>query len=194
MNREPDQILDELLVIRAQAGERSAIGQLFERWQPRLLAHVRPMVNDYQSASDIVQETWMAIFKGLRRLRDPAAFRGWALQIAHRQAVNWIRRQSRERQQQQSLYADASTNPQTSNANQAQIDDELTGLQAAIQQLTPQQRALLQMFYHQQLPLADISKIVDAPIGTLKHRLFKLRKQLKSIIERKRNGSNTKQH
>lgn len=187
MNRKPEQILDELLVLRAQSGDRAAIGLLVERWQTRLIAHVRVMVNDHQTAADIVQETWLAIFKGLRRLQDPAAFPGWAKRIAHRQAVNWIRQQSRDRTRSLTNAAETESDQATSTESGNRHDAKLQSLRDAIQQLDPQQRVLLRMFYHEKLSIADISKIVNVPVGTLKHRLFKLRQRLKSIIERQHN-------
>lgn len=192
MNRQPDQILDELLVIRAQGGERSAIGMLVERWQHRLIGHVRAMINDEQAAADIVQDSWLAIFKGIRRLRDPATFPGWAIRIAHRQAVDWIRRQKRERKHQERLHENSNQN--TSDPDAVNNEDALTNLRIAITQLTPQQRSLVRLFYHEQLPLAEISKITRTPVGTLKYRLFKLRQKLKTILEKESESDEVLKH
>lgn len=182
MNRETHEILDELLVIRSQDGERSAIELLVERWQPRLAAHVRNVVRSDQATADIVQDAWLAIFRGLRRLKDPAAFRSWAFQIAHRQAVNWVRTQSKERTHRADI--ESQQNIATTSED---CENHVEELQQAITSLEPEQRTLLRMFYHEGLTLREISHVVGVPVGTLKHRLFTLRQRLKTLIERERN-------
>lgn len=97
MSRSADDILNELLVLRAQRGDASALQLLVRRWHPKLIRHARTLTDREDVGADVVQETWMATFRGLHRLKDPATFRGWIYRIVHHKSVDWIRSQTRER-------------------------------------------------------------------------------------------------
>ena len=96
MNRNADDILNELLVIRAQRGDESALQLLVRRWHPKLMLHARKLTEREDVAADVVQEGWVAIFRGLHRLKDPATFLGWIYQIVHNKSIDWIRSQTRD--------------------------------------------------------------------------------------------------
>jgi len=181
MPRTPDDILDELLVLRAQNGDSEALRVLVRRWHPKLIRHARKLTECDEAAADVVQEGWIAICRGLRRLKDPAIFRGWAYRIVHHKSMDWIRSQTRQRKlnevaREQVVSPAAPEQPDTSN--------NVTALRTAIGRLTAEQQLLLRMFYNDQMPLKEIAVVMAVPIGTLKFRLFSLRKQLKQMIER----------
>lgn len=181
MNRNADDILNELLVMQAQRGDSAAMQQLVRRWHPRLIRHARSITERHDVAADVVQDGWIAIFRGLHRLKDPATFRSWAYRIVHHKAVDWIRSQTRQRKVKQDVgeQMDAVSSP----AMNEEVTD-IEKLRAAIKQLTSEQQLLLQMFYDNGLSLNEVAEVLQVPKGTLKFRLFSLRKQLKELIER----------
>ncbi len=181
MNRDADDILNELLVIRAQHGDAAAVRMLVQRWQPKLLRHARQLTERDDVAADVVQEAWLAIFRGLHRLQDPATFRSWAYRITHHKSVDWIRQQVRARKLDQAI-GNRLVSRETSAASDAANDVEQ--LRRAMGQLTAEQQLLLRMYYDDQMALSEIATVLGAPVGTLKSRLFDLRKQLKHVIER----------
>ncbi len=74
MRKTRKQLYDELLVLRSLEGDRQALGELVTRWHPRLRRHAYCLIGNREAAEDVVQETWMAIVKGLSRL-DAAGLR-----------------------------------------------------------------------------------------------------------------------
>lgn len=178
MNRDADEILDELLVMRAQQGDEAATQLLVRRWHPRLIRHAQKLTERHDVAADVVQEGWLAIFRGLPRLKDPATFRAWAYRIVHHKSVDWIRQQARQRE----IHQEASEQPVASESveESAEIDE----LRVAIGRLSLEQQVLLRLFYHEEMSLKEIAAILCVPVGTLKHRLFSLRQQLKELMER----------
>lgn len=180
MDREPEQITDEWLVLSAQAGSPAAVEMLVRRWQPKLLAHACQVTGRRDAANDVVQETWLSILRSLDRLRDPAAFRGWAYRIVHFRAVDWLRQNRRQRdadrtQIQQNQHADGVS---TDNA----VDDR-QDLAAAIERLRPDEKLLLRMYYLENTRIEEIAIALKLPSGTVKYRLFRLRQELKRFIE-----------
>ena len=186
MGREPEQITDEWLVLCAKAGSRAAMEALVRRWQPKLLAHARHVTGQADAASDVVQEAWLAIVRTLDRLRDPAAFRGWAYRIVHSCAVDWIRRRKRQRDAIRDLSQSKSTEENESLTESAANRSRLA---AAIDALEPEQKLLLRMYYVDRMRVQEISASLGAPNGTIKYRLFQLRQSLKSFIEGESRGT-----
>jgi RNA polymerase sigma factor (sigma-70 family) len=75
----------ETLVRRAQRGDTGALNELFKELTPfvgRLCASIA-----LDAGEDAAQETFVAIFRNLHSLREPAAFRGWVRRIAVRESV-----------------------------------------------------------------------------------------------------------
>jgi RNA polymerase sigma-70 factor (ECF subfamily) len=92
MRRTSEQIIDEILVIDCQAGSARALDALVSRWHRRLWQHAYRLVGDTDAAWDVTQQSWLAIIKGLRKLREPSYFKAWAYRITTSKAVDWIRK------------------------------------------------------------------------------------------------------
>ena len=129
----------------------------------------------------MVQEGWVAIFRGLHRLKDPATFRSWIYRVVHNKSVDWIRAQMRERK----LNHDIGQQIASQNGRRpSEESNDVENLRNAIVRLTAEQQLLLRMFYDDQMPLKEIAAVLAVPVGTLKFRLFSLRQQLKKMIEK----------
>jgi RNA polymerase sigma-70 factor (ECF subfamily) len=88
--------LDEaLLVLRCQRGDRKAFERLVLAWESRLYYYLRRVLADDTAVWDALQETWLTVFRDIRRLRDVRRFRGWLYRVAHAKAVDLMRRQNR---------------------------------------------------------------------------------------------------
>lgn len=86
--RSREQVVDELLVLGAQARQVEAFEHLAARWHPRLLRHAWRLTGDLEGAQEAVQEAWMGVARGLWRLKDPASFGPWALRIVSRRCAD----------------------------------------------------------------------------------------------------------
>ncbi len=176
--RSREQVVDELLVLGAQARQVEAFERLAARWHPRLLRHASRLTGDREGAQEAVQEAWVAVARGLWRLKDPACFGPWALRIVSRRCADWIGRRRRTRQHTTELDA----------ASQAQApadphDDDRGRVREALRRLDREQRALMAMFYVESLTVAEIAQVLDVPVGTVKSRLYHARERLRAALE-----------
>ena len=187
MERSPENVLDELLVLEAQGGDERAFAELVERWQPRVLRHAFELTGRHELAADAAQESWIAVAKGLRRLADPACFPRWLLRIVSHKSVDAVREVARRRKLTEQAAAES---PRTSDAARPALgaaDDEIDdvgALRQAIARLPGDERALVSMFYWDQRLIAEIAHILDIPLGTVKSRLHRVRLALKERLER----------
>jgi len=177
-----ERVVDEMLVLAAQAGETDAFDRLATRWYPRLLRHARRLTGDAEGAREAVQEAWVAIARGLGRLDDPARFGPWAFRITGRRCGDWIERRVRARRRgagmDEARDAPATTDPP---------GDALARARDALRRLDPQRRALMAMFYIEGLSVAEIGQVLEIPAGTVKSRLYHAREELRAALE-VRNG------
>jgi RNA polymerase sigma factor (sigma-70 family) len=95
---------DARLVEALRSGDESAFGQLYDRWFDRLFDLCRHVVRDPEIARETAQDAFLAAWRGLPELRDPASFGGWLLRIGRNKALN-----RREREQRSQSVDDMST-------------------------------------------------------------------------------------
>lgn len=174
MDREPDRVLDEYLVLQSRAGSRAALGQLVERWSPRLQRHAARLLNSGEAARDIVQETWLGALPGLARLDDPARFPAWIYGVATRKCVDHVRRLARARRLDARLAAEPPPQP---------APPEGLDMAALLARLPADQRLVASLFYGEDLSLEEVAAAVGVPAGTVKSRLHNARQTLKAFLK-----------
>jgi RNA polymerase sigma-70 factor (ECF subfamily) len=149
------------LVHAAQRGDGLAMAELLDALAPAVGRWCGPIA--LQDADDAAQEAMIAILRGLRGLRDPAALFGWARAIAVREAVRVARRTERE-QTDELAHLPAPGDPLLA----ADIKDVLT-------RLTPEHRAVLMLRDLEGLDERTAAALLRVPAGTVKSRLARAR-------------------
>jgi RNA polymerase sigma-70 factor (ECF subfamily) len=114
---------------------------------------------------DAMQETFIAVVRNLRTLRDPAALHGWVRRIAVRESI----RAARDRD----IAVDPDTLPPVT-APSVDIDAVLD-VRAALAELAPSQRAMLVLRDADGLSESEVAQLLDVPAGTVKSRLHRAR-------------------
>lgn len=186
MTRDSERIYDEYLVAAAQAGDRASWERLVARWQPRLLRHAWRVLGDAERARDVVQEAWVEIMRGLRRLDDVAAFPAWAFRIVTRRCQRVFGRSARE-----PFVAEEEGARQEGAAPfhaSGEFAADLAVVMEAIAQLPAPQRAALALFHLEDMSVAEIAVALDVPPGTVKTRLMHARRKLRERLEGESHG------
>jgi len=172
-------IRNEILVLRCQQGDGDAFADLAQRWQTRLWRHAYHVTGDRDAASDVVQDSWLAVMKGIRRLHDADAFPTWAFRIVTNKSRDWARRQHRRWRLREWLtrherQLDTRPDPQ---------DDRVDSLRAALACLTADQRALITLYYQEGFTTQEVADILAIPRGTVKSRLYHARDRIRRQME-----------
>jgi len=173
--RSSSALFDEWLVLAAQQGDRAALERLYRRWDPRLLSAARRLTGDGESARDLVQECWLAICKGLPRLREPARFRSYAFGVLHRRGASHVKRAIAARQR--TPLDPALRDPL------APAPGEALALAEAFAALSPPQRLAAHLHFVEGLSLREIAQAQSIALGTAKSRLFHARRTLKAALD-----------
>nr|WP_221376731.1 sigma-70 family RNA polymerase sigma factor [Actinoplanes polyasparticus] len=164
---------DELIVVRCQLGERDAFPELVRHWHGRVERYVGRMLG--RADDDVVQEVWLAVVKGLPRLRQPDRFGPWLFAIARRAVMNRLR----------DAYASPEPLPVEDGPDEAAavVDRELVA--GALSALPPREREVLLLFHLEDLSLDTCAQICAVPVGTVKSRLNRGRRLLREELLRK---------
>lgn len=179
--RAPDDIArDELLAIRCQLGDAAAFDELVARWHPPLWRYVRRMTGTETAADDAVQDVWVAVLRGLPRLREGTRLRPWLFGIAHNVVMTRLRMK----------YADVTVSgvdvlqiADESGDERRRLADDLAALGAELDRLPAGDREVLDLFYLQDLSLIETSQVLRVPVGTVKSRLFHARQALRDRLQ-----------
>jgi RNA polymerase sigma-70 factor (ECF subfamily) len=178
--RTPEDIHDEWLVLRCQEGSTTALAELVARWQPRIQRHALRLTASREAAADVSQAAWLAIVRGIGRLHDPACFRRWAYRIVGFKSADWIR----DRQQGRAFAGRLVTEPADYRTANDAANDDLAAIREAMSKLTAEHKAILAMFYLDDMSLAEIAEATSLPIGTIKSRLHYARQALRDALTR----------
>jgi RNA polymerase sigma-70 factor (ECF subfamily) len=176
-----ERAMDELLVLSAQLGDRASFERLATRWNPRLTAHARRLLGEAEPARDAVQAAWVEMVRGLKGLRDPAAFPAWAYRIVTRRCAAVIGGRRRDR----ALAVDAAREAAivVEDAPARDAADDHARLRAAVRALPPDQRATVALHHFEGLSVAETAVALDVPAGTVKTRLMHARRKLRTTLE-----------
>ena len=172
---------EQLPVLQARAGEPAAWDTLFHRYQLPLYVYVFELVNDDQSALDIVQETFIAATRHIESLRDDDKFGSWLFGIAHQKCIQRWRKQSRDellREEMAEAPADWDDSP-----DELLIEQEReTEFMNLLNQLPLPQRAVLLLHFVEDFSLEEIARITSTPLGTVKSRLYHAKRALRRLV------------
>lgn len=182
---------DELLIRRAQRGDADAFEQLLLEHQKNVYNLCYRMVGNPDDAMDLSQETFLRAWRCLDQYQFASAFSTWLYRLCSNICIDFLRR--RRRQQTVPLtFEDADGEEQTyavpdvQPLPEEQVELKLTRetLAAAMAQLLPEHRAVLQLRVVNEMSYEQIADVLDIQIGTVKSRLSRARNQLKKILER----------
>jgi len=175
-----DLILCELLVLRCRQRDARAASGLLALFQRPLLYYVRRLVDSEEDAWDVVQETWLSVFRSLDSLRDPRALPAFLYRAARNHAVAYLRK----RHLDGSLIAHADP-PESGDGTGCDFAEEDTALvHAALQRLSPAHREVLTLSFLQDLSIPQIAGVLDVPEGTVKSRLHHAKQSLRQLLQK----------
>ncbi len=167
----------QFLVLRCQAGDEQAFTTLFHRFGPRTLAYLQGLVGD--DAEDVQQEVWLAVYRNLRTLSNPGAFRTWLFQTTRHRAVDLWRKRRRDE------FEGSDEGGGAGQAGWTEADGGgLDGieLEAIAVRLPAAQREVLLLRYGNDLSYGEIALVTGCPVGTIKSRLFAAHRAVRAII------------
>ena len=141
--------------------------QVLDKFQQPLYWHIRRMVVSHEDAQDILQDTFINIYKGLGSLKDEAALKGWVYRIATNECLRHLQRR---RETALSTIGDTEAlTRELMESTHVDYDKEMeVKFQQALLTLSDNQRLVFNLRYYDELPYQEISAITGSTIESLK--------------------------
>lgn len=168
-------------IARIAAGEKKALEQMYARFASPLLRYLMTIAPDHHSAEEILQDTFVAVWRGAHTFAGRSSARTWIFGIARRQASNTLRRRGlplddgyevdvlpmREEAPEEALMTRA-------------VRDELA---AQIRSLSPIHREVIALVFYHELSYAEVSEVLEVPVGTVRSRLSNAKRTLRVLLK-----------
>jgi RNA polymerase sigma-70 factor (ECF subfamily) len=167
---------EEGLVERARQGDRDAFALLIGPRTDRVLRTARAILGNEAEAHDAAQAAFISAWVNLPRLRDAARFDAWLTRVL----VNECRATLRLRRRSQEIVLERADmrGPDTAAGS---LDG--AALRAAFQRISVEDRTILLLHHLHDLPLDQVARHLQIPLGTAKSRLWSARRALERALE-----------
>jgi RNA polymerase sigma-70 factor (ECF subfamily) len=162
----------EALLAACAAQDRDAFQALYRRYSPAAYGLALRVLRDEQLAQDALQETFAQVWFDAGRF-DPAmgSGRGWILRLAHRRAVDRVRREEADRRRGLAWGTGQLEPDHDAVAEVVELRSDHRRVRAALTALTPLQREALDLAYRRGMTQSQIAEHLGIPLGTAKTRL-----------------------
>jgi RNA polymerase sigma factor (sigma-70 family) len=176
-----DEQLFELIQLDKEGGFRS----LMHQYQEQTYWHIRRMVTTHEDADDVVQNTFIKVFKNLDKFKGNSKLYTWIYRIATNESLTFLK--SRKKRHSESI-------DETENAieNSLVADDYFDGnnaqviLQRAIIALPEKQKAVFNLRYYEEMPYSDMSEVLETSVGALKASYHHAVRKIEEFIKHER--------
>jgi len=155
--------------------DKESLQQVLSIIQPTLLSFAQSLLKDRNSAQDVIQDSLIAIVKGVRKLKDHRKFHAWIYQVTRNKCLDIIRKNHKYKNDSD---IDSIQEP---TAYEYDMDIKLD-MMSMINQLPHKQKNIIHLFYYEGFSIIEISSILKKPAGSIKSLLFDARAKLKQII------------
>jgi len=167
---------DKDLLIGVAAGDRQALENLYLGYHRRLARFLARFTPRYENVEEIINDTFMVVWQSAKDFRYASQVSTWIFGIAYRTALKSLRRQKNH---SNALNLDEFPEQATDPGLEAEVQDWLAH---GLQRLPFEQRLTLELAYHMGHSLEEIAAITDAPVGTVKARMFHAREKLRHYL------------
>jgi RNA polymerase sigma-70 factor (ECF subfamily) len=178
--------IDQLLVDRAQHGDKKAFELLVVKYQRKLMRLISRLIRDQAEAEDVVQEAFIKAYRALPQFRGDSAFYTWLYRIGINTAKNYLVTQGRR--------APTSTEADVEEAETFDDGDQLRDINTpesmlatkqiaetvnlAMEVLPEELRTAITLREIEGLSYEDIAEAMHCPIGTVRSRIFRAREAI----------------
>lgn len=166
---------DNHYIDKVLTGDTEAFSELVGRYSERVFALCVRIVQNREDAQDVTQEAFIKIFDNLSRLRFrfESSFSTWVYRIAFNTAMSYIRK---NRNAPGRITAEISDDHDT--YDDSGREWQLAQLEKTVESLSPEDRALIQLFYREERQITEIAEITSMSVANVKTRLHRIRKKI----------------
>jgi RNA polymerase sigma-70 factor (ECF subfamily) len=185
--QEPDNTAESAWVAASRQGDTLAFNRLVLKWERSIYNLSLRMLQNADEAAEATQEVFMSAFKNVRKFRQDAQFSTWLYRIATNHCISRLRRRPQGVQvsldERHGAHPALEDLPATHSQEQQYFRQEsCRQVLSALQHLTPEQRAIVELKFFQDQTFEQIAAATQIPMSTVKSRLYSGLEVLKVLL------------
>lgn len=162
--------------------QEQAFRQLMSLYKERLYWHIRKIVYVHDDADDVLQNTFIKVFKNIHSFKEESKLYSWIFRIATNEAITFINKKA-AKQEVDLSELQLNTVQNLNNDNDFTGDEIQLLLQKAIITLPHKQQLVFNMKYFDEMKYKDMSEILDTSVGALKASYFHAVKKIEEFLK-----------
>lgn len=174
-----NKLADAELVARTLQGNRDAYGELVRRHQTFAYNVALRVVGNRADALDVTQDAFVRAYDALASFDATRPFAPWLSAVVTNLALNFVQRKRPALELQEDLRAASHSDP----AHRALENEQQARVRAALRELPPHWRAVVELRHFQDMSYDEIADALDLSISDVKSHLFRARQKLKQLLE-----------
>lgn len=166
------------LLERIDARDREAMRELFLLYYHRLARFLRRMTRRHELIDEMINDTLLVVWEKASNFRGDSRVSTWIMGIAYRCGLNLLRSECRAERR---MVLPTTEDPQLKDpvAEQSELAELL---ERALESLSPDHRAVLELTYDLGHSCGEIAAIMECPVNTVKTRMFHARNKLRGLV------------
>lgn len=179
----PNHHTDEQLLTLLRSTDQREYGfrQLMQQYQQSVYRHVRRMLTQHEDTNDVLQNTFIKVYRGIDNFEGRSSLSTWIYRIATNEALTFLDNQKRRI----TISLDDDSRPISIKAesNQSLGSDDIVGrLTSAIHTLPHKQKVVFNLRYYDDMPYDQMSEILNTSVGALKASYHQAAKKVETFL------------
>jgi RNA polymerase sigma-70 factor (ECF subfamily) len=182
---------ETLLIADLCEGDETALAPLVEKYKRMVYRLAMQITKNHADADDVMQETFIKVYRSIRTFRKDAAFETWLYRIVVNEALNFVKRRERQRESTLEIASEAAyeattryraqiANDPHAHAEKSELRHHVT---EAVNSLSLKHRTVVILHEFEGLTHAEIASILNCSEGTVRSRLHYARKKLRTLLQ-----------
>lgn len=175
--KEDKEILENCL-----QGNGEEFRMIVDRYKAKVMAMALNILGNREDAEDVLQETFIQVFRNLEKFDLRKSFKAWLYTILYRRCLDQLKKRNRFHRMFQRIKSEHSV---SFSQESFQPLEKQSLLQAILKHLSPRERAVLCLWANEGFSSSEISRVFGCSSSTARVYLFNARRKIKQFLERK---------
>ena len=179
-----ERLSDNYYVEQVLSGNTGSFRPLLERYSKQVFALIVKIVGNREDAEELTQDVFVKVFGSLSKFRADSSFSTWIYRIAYNTAISATRKKGDFFVPIDELTLSEVIDETDEMIFQDSNDDmRITYLNRALEQISPEERAMIIIFYKDKISMEEIAVITGLTETNVKTKMFRIRKKLYVLIK-----------
>lgn len=175
---------DTYYIQRIQAGDTACFACLLDKYSRPVHTLIFKVVRSREDAEELTQDVFMKIFKNLSSFKGDCGFSTWVYRIAYNTAISCVRKKKYEFLAiEETTLTNISEEEVSEMLGRTNTSWQIQRLDAALEQLPPDERALILLFYMKEKTVEELAAITGLTTSNTKVKLHRIRKKLFVLLK-----------